>query len=152
MEATRYERRRQETKREVSSLTELEARTQLKAVWLGGDCTKARYRAMLLGLDALRDVEPFRFVGLSGTVFDAALEQDRSKETPHLRTLDRLHLAAMEELRAQRLLTNDGKLASAARALGFDVMEPTAAAGSPRARPHSPAWAPVTLGGPGSPR
>lgn len=112
----------------VSSLTELEARTQLKAAWLGGDCTKARYRAMLLGLDALREVEPFRFVGLSGRIFDAALQQDQQKEMPHLRTLDRLHLAAMDELRAQRLLTNDGKLASAARALGLEVIEPTDAA------------------------
>jgi len=39
-------------------------------------------------------------------------------------TLDRLHLAVMQALDFERLLTNDGAQARAARALGFSVILP----------------------------
>ncbi len=40
------------------------------------------------------------------------------------RTLDRLHLAAMEDLQVRRLLTNDAIQAEAANELGFQVILP----------------------------
>jgi uncharacterized protein with PIN domain len=42
----------------------------------------------------------------------------------HCRTLDRLHLAAMEELDVRRLMTTDAAEADGARALGFEVVHP----------------------------
>jgi predicted nucleic acid-binding protein len=45
-------------------------------------------------------------------------------KSAHCRTLDRLHLATMQVLGFQRLLTNDDRQAAAARALGFDVRLP----------------------------
>ncbi len=108
----------------VSTLAELETRSQLKAAWHGGDCTKARYLALVRQLDALRELEPFRFTGLPGTVFTTAIRQDRDATRLHLRSLDRLHLGAMEELGLTRVLTNDWKLALAARSLGLEAVLP----------------------------
>ena len=42
----------------------------------------------------------------------------------HCRTLDRLHLAAMQALGVRRLLTNDDIQTRAATALGFEVLRP----------------------------
>ena len=42
----------------------------------------------------------------------------------HCRTLDRLHLAVMQIIGVQRLLTNDDRQAAVARALGFEVSVP----------------------------
>jgi hypothetical protein len=41
-----------------------------------------------------------------------------------VRTLDRLHLAAMEELGLHRLMTHDGPQAKAAAARGYAVLSP----------------------------
>ena len=45
-------------------------------------------------------------------------------ESAHIRTVDRLHLAAMQELEVSRLMTHDLALAQAARALGYEVLSP----------------------------
>ena len=42
----------------------------------------------------------------------------------HCRSLDRLHLAAMEELGIKRLMTHDFRQAEAAREMGIDVVMP----------------------------
>jgi predicted nucleic acid-binding protein len=42
----------------------------------------------------------------------------------HCRTLDRLHLAAMEELSLRRLMTTDTAQAAGGKALGFEVVSP----------------------------
>jgi predicted nucleic acid-binding protein len=107
----------------VSALTELEVEVQLRARWLGGSTTKARYRTYRDRLAAFRDLEPFEFSDLSGNVFRRAIEQHTSSPL-HCRTLDRLHLAAMDELGERRLLTNDGKQADAARTFGYEVIVP----------------------------
>ena len=112
-----------ETRVVVSALTELEAEVQLRAKWLGGAVTKARYDAYRTRLASFRKLSPFEFRELPGAVFQAAVRQHVAAKW-HCRTLDRLHLAAMSELGLRRLLTNDGKQASAARALGFDVVSP----------------------------
>jgi hypothetical protein len=68
---------------------------------------------------------PFEFRELAGAVFQLAIRQHVSGRW-HCRTLDRLHLAAISELGLRRLLTNDGKQAAAARALGYEVVFPGA--------------------------
>lgn len=107
----------------VSTLTELETEVQLRAKWLGGATTTKRYRAYRTRLTAFRRTSPFEFRELPGAVFQLAIRQHVSGKW-HCRTLDRLHLAAMSELGLRRLLTNDGKQAAAARALGYDVVFP----------------------------
>jgi predicted nucleic acid-binding protein len=104
----------------VSSLAELESSIQITAAHLRGDYSLARSRRLLKELDALLDSEPFERRVLSGEVFKLALLQhSQSGITGFCRTLDRLHLAAMQELGQNRLITNDTQQAEAARALGF---------------------------------
>ena len=59
------------------------------------------------------------------SIVEVAEAQTRSlAKSAHCRTLDRLHLATMQVLGLQRLLTNDDCQTAAARALGFDVRLP----------------------------
>jgi predicted nucleic acid-binding protein len=107
----------------VSALSELEAEVQLRARRLGGALTKRRYEAYRAALRSFREMEPFEIRDLPGTVFRRAIEQHVASTT-HCRSLDRLHLAAMAELGLRRLMTNDPKLAAAARATGHQVVVP----------------------------
>ena len=109
----------------VSSLTELETEVQLRAKWLAGAITKRRYETYRAKLASFRDIAPFEFRDLPGSVFRRAIEQHVSEAKWHCRSLDRLHLAAMDELGLRRLLTNDNKQAATARVLGYDVVSPT---------------------------
>ena len=115
----------------VSSLTELEASTRLRAGWLAGQFPQGRYRTYLRQLTAFRALDPFQFRSLPGSLFETARRQDRRAGRVHCRTLDRLHLAAMEELGVPRLMTNDDAEAAGARVLGFEVIRP---AGAPSTR------------------
>ncbi len=108
----------------ISSLARLEAQVQLKAAWRGGDYSKARYQSIVGQLDAFADIRPFRFATLAGGIFLTALRQDAAAGPLHLRTLDRLHLAAMEDLGLTRLMTHDVNQADAAKVLGFEVVSP----------------------------
>jgi predicted nucleic acid-binding protein len=108
----------------VSALTELETAVQLRAGWLAGEYREPRYRAYVGRLDLFRDTDPFRFRPLTGSLFATALRQDRAPRRVHCRTLDRLHLAAMEELSLRRLMTTDTAQAAGGLALGFEVIRP----------------------------
>ena len=108
----------------VSALTELEAAIQLRAGWLAGKYRQARYRAYVGRLNAFHETDPFRFRPLASSVFATALAQDRDAGRIHCRTLDRLHLAAMDELGVRRLMTTDAAEAAGATALGFEVVKP----------------------------
>ena len=107
----------------VSALTELEAEVRLRAGWLGGHYRERQHRAYVARLKSLRNLDPFRFRSPSATLFDTALRQNRSARRVHCRTLDRLHLAAMEDLGVRRLMTADEAQAAAAKALGFEVLD-----------------------------
>jgi predicted nucleic acid-binding protein len=107
----------------ISSLAELETEVQLRAKWLGGLLTKTRYEAYRKKLASFHETSPFEFRELSGTVFRRAVEQHLAGRW-HCRSLDRLHLAAMDELGERRLLTNDAKQAATARALGYETVSP----------------------------
>ena len=107
----------------VSSLTELETEVQLRAKWLGGSVTKKRYEAYRARLVSFRDTAPFKFHDLPGSVFQNAIRRHLSDKS-HCRSLDRLHLAAIQELGLNRLLTNDSKQAAMARIIGYKVVIP----------------------------
>lgn len=108
----------------VSSLAELEAEIHLKALILGGVINTSQWRQYQAQLVSLRNIDPFHFCHLPSAVFSSALKQHRHPRGAYCRTLDRLHLAAMEELKIQRLMTLDRGQASAAAALNYEVIEP----------------------------
>lgn len=108
----------------VSALAELETEVQLKAAWLAGRYGETRWRRFRGKLREFRETEPFRFRDLGPALVATALRQHDAAGANHCRTLDRLHLAAMEELRVRRLITNDAHQAAAARTLGFEVLTP----------------------------
>ena len=108
----------------VSALTELETAVQLRAGRLGAVFGERRYRAYLGQLKQFRQLDPFRFSPLPGEIFQTALRQIQTGGQPHCRSLDRLHLAAMEALGLRRLMTNDAAQATGARGLGFEVLTP----------------------------
>jgi predicted nucleic acid-binding protein len=108
----------------VSVLAELETLVQLKAAWTGGGLTRNQWRQAEAKLGLLRNQPPFEFRTLPSAVFQAALRQHRNSGDLHCRSLDRLHLAAMEELKVSRLMTHDEGQAKAAVEAGFEVMRP----------------------------
>lgn len=110
----------------ISPLTELESLVQVRARWLGGALTGPKYRRMIGMIGTYKDLHPFVFRSLTGPVFATALRQHGDAARIHCRSLDRLHLAAMEELGITRLMTHDIRQAEAARALGFEVVSPSA--------------------------
>lgn len=110
----------------MSSLTRVECEVQLRARRLGGFLNKSQYTAYRLALADYVDQGPFEYQELSGDVFRTALRMIDVHASVHCRTLDRLHLAAMEELGVRRLMTNDARQAEAARAMGIEALVPGA--------------------------
>jgi predicted nucleic acid-binding protein len=108
----------------VTPLTLLECETQLRAMLLGGRLTKRTHQRIRERVDRTVQAPPFNMCSLSGRIFALALQQHQSMADVHCRTLDRLHLAAMEELGIRRLMTHDHAMAVAARALGYVVLTP----------------------------
>jgi predicted nucleic acid-binding protein len=108
----------------ISSLTELEAELQLQAAMAGGRMRRTQWRKFLAQLAGMRNLDPFHFKPLPAGVFSAALRQHRHPQSIYCRTLDRLHLAAVEELGLGRLMTLDIIQGNAAQDLGFEVVRP----------------------------
>jgi|SRR6266542_4495377 len=108
----------------VSALAELETEVQLTAAWLAGRYRQAAWRRFLAKLAELRETEPFTPRSLPATLVETARRRQRASPRVHCRMLDRLHLAAMEELGVRRLLTHDTAQAQGARSLGFEVLVP----------------------------
>lgn len=106
----------------VSGLTELEAFQQLQASLLGGLTTRKAHSHLLEFLKLHRETPPFRFASIQADLIATAYTH--AQTGPYCRTLDRLHLAVMEALGVNRLLTNDDQQAAAGRALGFGVLLP----------------------------
>src|SRR3954464_13180078 len=92
----------QEEKVIISSLTELEAETQLQGTMMGGELRSSQLRQYQARLIAMRNMDPFHFRYLPASVFSTALRQHRHSQAVYCRTLDRLHLAAIEELNIGR--------------------------------------------------
>ena len=108
----------------VSVLTELETLVQLKAGWTGGRLSRNEWRQAEAKFGLLRSQPPFEFRPLPARIFQTALRQHRNSGELHCRSLDRWHLAAMEELKISRLMTHDESQAKAAIELGFQVVRP----------------------------
>jgi predicted nucleic acid-binding protein len=108
----------------VSILTELEVEVGLKAAVVGGEIRMSQFRHFQARLVAMRNFDPFHFRPLPAAVFSTALRQHRHPQSVYCRALDRLHLAAMEELKLTRLLTLDELQAKVALALGYQVLRP----------------------------
>ena len=107
----------------VSSLTELEVRTALRAFALG-DVNHRRHSKRRVALfEALLQAPPIVRVSVREDAFSHALAHVELK-TLHCRTLDRLHLGIMQSMNMSRLLTTDVAQAKAARALGFKIGAP----------------------------
>lgn len=106
----------------VSILTEVEADNRLRAAWLAGRYGAPTWRRLRSKFNELSMTPPFTFRALPASFLETARRQQAASGRVHCRTLDRLHLAAMEELELHRLLTNDRGQAAAARALGFEVL------------------------------
>ena len=108
----------------VSALAELEVLVQLKTDYLAGTITRPRWRQLEAQFAILRNHPPYEFKTLAAAIFQTALRQHRNSGSLHCRSLDRLHLAAMEELDISRLMTNDSRQAKAAIEAGFKVISP----------------------------
>jgi predicted nucleic acid-binding protein len=108
----------------VSVLAELETLVQLKADWTGGLLTRNQWRQAETRFGILRNQRPFEFRALPGAVFQTALRQHRNSGGKHCRSLDRLHLAAMEELNVSRLMTHDEGQAKAGLEAGYEIIRP----------------------------
>jgi predicted nucleic acid-binding protein len=108
----------------VSVLSELEIVVQLKAFWMGGAFTRNEWRYAETRFNVLRNEPPFEFRRLPAAIFQTALRQHLNSGDKLSRSLDRLHLAAMEELGVSRLMTHDVGQAQAAIETGFEVICP----------------------------
>jgi len=108
----------------VSSLAELETEVQLKAAAVGGEIRTSQWRQYQAKLAAMRNFDPFHFRYLPAAVFSTALRQHRHPQAVFCRAMDRLHLAAMEELKLTRLITLDEIQAKVASALDYEVIRP----------------------------
>ncbi len=108
----------------ISSLAQLETIVQLKALWTGGSLTRNQWRRVEAQFSLLRNQEPFEFGALGHSVFQIALRQHQNSGALDCRSMDRLHLAAMEELKISRLMTHDENQAKAAIEAGFKVIRP----------------------------
>jgi predicted nucleic acid-binding protein len=108
----------------VSSLAELETEVQLKGAVLSGEIRTTQWRQYQAKLAAMRNFDPFHFRYLPAAVFSTALRQHRHPRSVYCRSLDRLHLAAMEELNLTRLMTLDRTQAEVALELDFKVVLP----------------------------
>jgi len=109
----------------VSELALLEAETQMRARLLGGLLTKSRHRRLATELERMLKSEPFARSPFPSDGVERARRMATSLKV-HARTLDLLHLAAMEAHGVSRLFTNDRGQAAAARAFGVAVVEPAA--------------------------
>jgi predicted nucleic acid-binding protein len=108
----------------VSNLAELEGLIELKAGYKAGDYSLVQWRKLEAHLQVLRNQEPFHFKHLPAGIWDTAFRQHRNSREIHCRTLDRLHLAALEKLGITRLMTHDSAQAKAARELEIEVVQP----------------------------
>lgn len=109
----------------VSLLAHLETLSQIHARVAGGLLSASRTRTLLGRMERVLKLAPYELVDCPPDLIAIAEAQiEPMVSAVYCRTLDRLHLAAMEGLGLTRLLTNDDTQAAAARARGFDVLLP----------------------------
>ena len=108
----------------ISALAELEVMIHLKAEYLAGNLTRPDWRQLEARFSLLRHQSPYEFRSLPASLLRTALRQHRNSGDVQCRSIDRLHLGAMEELGLKRLMTHDIRQAKAATEVGFAVVRP----------------------------
>lgn len=109
----------------VSSLARLEALVHIHGRVAAKMLAATAARRLSERLDRVLQEEPYELVSCPPGIIEIAETQVRSVvKSAYCRTLDRLHLAAMQVLGVHRLLTNDDTQARAARGLGFETVQP----------------------------
>jgi len=109
----------------VSTLARLEARVRIAARVTGGSLKRPLALRLVRQMDATLASAPFEVVSLPAGVAELAEQQVLFARTAvHCRSLDRLHLATMQALALDRILTSDVAQGNAARSLGFIVLHP----------------------------
>ena len=109
----------------VSSLARLEALSQIHARAAGGLLSPARATRLRQRVEVVIELAPYERVRCPADIIDIAADQITvTVKGAYCRTLDRLHLATMQALGVNRLLTSDAIQAAAARSLGLDVVVP----------------------------
>lgn len=108
----------------VSSLTVVEFAVRLQRLRQQRILTAALQKRIRAKLEELLGTVPFEKADFSTEHFALAERQTQVAKAVYCKTLDRLHLAAMQGLGLKRLLTNDSVQAKAASALGFSVISP----------------------------
>jgi predicted nucleic acid-binding protein len=114
-----YELVRREEQVIISALTRLEGLIIIDSLVRGGKFRAHEGKRRRAALQRLLTIPAVRVVPCRATIFEIAESQLSSGYCP---TLDRLHLAVMQDLGIRRLFTNDDQQAAAARALGFEVI------------------------------
>jgi predicted nucleic acid-binding protein len=109
----------------VSSLARLEALVHIHGRVAAKLLSATTARRLTERLDQVLQEEPYELVPCPPGIIEIAETQVRTVvKSAYCRTLDRLHLATMQVLAVHRLLTNDDTQARAARALGFETVQP----------------------------
>jgi predicted nucleic acid-binding protein len=109
----------------VSTLARLELHVQIQGRVAGGTLPSRAATALMALVHRTLAETPYEVVETPANIFSVAAEQITPMgRSVHCRTLDRLHLAAMEALGLGRLLTTDDTQARAALARGFEVVRP----------------------------
>jgi len=109
----------------ISSLARLEALVHIHARVAAKMLSATAARRLTERLDQVLQEEPYELVPCPSGIIEIAETQVRTLvKSAYCRTLDRLHLATMQVLGVHRLLTNDDTQARAARALGFETVQP----------------------------
>ena len=109
----------------ISSLACLEALVHIHGRVAAKMLSAAAARRLIERFDQILQAEPYELVPCPPSIIEIAETQVRpAVKSAYCRTLDRLHLAAMQALGVHRLLTNDETQAQAARGLGFEITLP----------------------------
>ena len=109
----------------VSSLARLESLSQIHARVAGGLLSPSRAVRLRQRIESVLKLAPYEQVRCPLDMVEVAEKHvNLAEKGGYCRTLDRLHLATMHALGVHRLLTNDDTQATAARALGLDVILP----------------------------
>jgi predicted nucleic acid-binding protein len=109
----------------VSTLARLEARVRIAGRVAGGLLRRPMALKLARHMETILSADPFEVVRLPPGIAEIAEKQVVFNKTAvHCRSLDRLHLAVMQSVPLNRILTTDTAQAKAARALGFAVVQP----------------------------
>ena len=109
----------------VSTLARLEARVRIAARLAGGLLRRPLALRLVRQMESMLSAVPFEIADLPAGVPEIAEGHIVvARAAIRCRSLDRLHLATMQVLGLDRLLTTDLAQAKAARALGFVTVHP----------------------------